>query len=98
MKTIFEHLNEAVSKFNGTEIFPDWLTPKNFGSKIKSENDLKSRQLYLIKDSGDDAFHGDYEFVKKDSKNCIFKDVNPGGDTLEIAIDTFSEEEIYLQK
>jgi len=59
-----ESLNEA-SRWKGSVIYPDWVKPTDIGAFVKSIDELKVGNLYVIKDHGDNAWHAEYKYTGK---------------------------------
>lgn len=93
-----ESVNEG-AKFKGADIFPNWLTAEDFGDKVKSEKDLNLKANYIIKDPGDNSWHGDYEFRGIEGDDYVFVDAaqfSQGGEYL-IGKKELKDFEIYAQ-
>jgi len=101
-------INE-VSKYKGKEIYPDYLTAKDFGSQITDISQLKKGNLYFLLDTGVNDWQGEYELKKIGSK-YFFEDTKgdwghtstgKGNDltyTKDELIDSINNGEIYNQK
>jgi tRNA threonylcarbamoyladenosine modification (KEOPS) complex Pcc1 subunit len=57
-------VNEA-SKWKGKEIYPNWVTPKDIGSFVKNDKELKKGSLYVLLDLGMDVWQAEYEYIGK---------------------------------
>lgn len=85
-----ENLIQEVEKYNGAEIFPEWLGKKNFGKQIKDIDDLVVGNAYILFNVfGLGQWDGDFEYSGFKSGTHTFTD-----DQGEVDDITYSKSEI----
>jgi len=97
-----ESVNEA-SRWKGKDLYPDWIKPGDINPMpVKNINDLTVGLTYVIRDYGDNAYHGDYE-LKEVGRNYVFVDSamhSQGGEmifTKKEMLDVVKSSDIYEQ-
>tara|TARA_Y100000389_G_scaffold2066_1_gene2078 strand:- start:778 stop:1632 length:855 start_codon:yes stop_codon:yes gene_type:complete len=95
-------INEA-SRWKGKDLYPNWVKPGDINTMpVKNINDLTIGLSYVIRDYGDDAYHGDYE-LREVEKNYVFVDSamhSQGGEmifTKKEMLDAIKSGDIYEQ-
>ncbi len=95
-------VNEA-SRWKGKDLYPNWVKPGDINTMpVKNINDLTVGLSYVIRDYGDDAYHGDYE-LREVGKNYVFVDSamhSQGGEmifTKKEMLDAIKSGDIYEQ-
>ena len=99
LRTFEEFLNESVKKYDGLEVYPDWIDPnRDFGNPIKDVKELKAGAEYILHEPGMNVWQAEYIYQGKKGRYHIFQSSSPHGDGVDMEYTEYQLEDEIKDK
>lgn len=80
IKLFEQFINESVKKYDGLEIYPDWIDPRDFGDPVNNISQLKKGVEYILHEPGMNVWQAEYTYQGKRGSSHLFTSSNDGPD------------------